>query len=166
MPKKHQPSYASIKPTAAPQPPRSSSSTIPTPPTPQTVNERIQQLRREQAPRATPGRRDEVTEVVTQRTVPPELRRILHMAEVDVPKPKPGTQRTTPRTLLRPGGQRPPPGPAAPTSWLQSSRHAPAHVRNLKRKYGREGPSRFCKLARVHDAEYKVCDDMHLLALS
>src|SRR3954468_18643878 len=121
MPKKHHPNYAHIKPSYVhPSLQGSRSTGSSSPAAPQTVNERIQQLRREQAPRATIERRDEVTEVVTHRTVPPDLRRILHMAEVNAPLPKPGT-----RTRLIRQGARPPPGPAAPSSWLQSSRHAP-----------------------------------------
>lgn len=151
MPKKHTPSYAHTKPKPTYG---SASPTSSRTPLPLTVNERIQQLRREQAPKSTAQRRDEVTEVVTKRTVPPHLRRILQMAEVDSPLPKPGT-RARPQ---RPGA-RPPPGPAAPSSWLTSSRHAPAHIRNLRkfRHGGGRGAVTFCPLAMLHDAEYKVC---------
>lgn len=149
MPKKHQPTYLSIKPSST-----ASSSRAPATPPPaaaQSVNERIQQLRREQAPRASAQRRDEVTEVVSRRTVPPHLRRLLHMAEVDAPPPKPGTRaRAAP---LRPG-QRPPPGPAPPSSWLQGSQHA--SQRNVRRKTSGVGRARMCMLARVHDEEFKV----------
>lgn len=157
MPKKHQPSYTSIKPTAAAANPRATSSSASNPPPPQSVNDRIQQLRREQTPRATQQRRDEVTEIVSRRTVPPHLRRILDIAEVDAPKPKPGSR--TRATPLRPG-QRPPPGPAAPTSWLLSSRHAPPHLRNLKRKYGGTAQGRLSRLARLNQEEYKVCRNL------
>lgn len=149
MPKKHQPTYASIKPQPTyPSHSRNaaSSSTVP----PQTVNDRIQQLRREQAPKTTAQRRDEVTEVVSTRTVPPDLRRILHMAEVDAPKPKPGRR--------RPHGERPPPGPLAPKSWLSRSRWAPEYVRKSMAYDGHgNGVGRFCKLTRVHNEEFKVC---------
>jgi hypothetical protein len=145
MPKKHQPAFLAIKPQATPPTTRSSSST-PTPP--QSVNERISRLRREQTPRASPQRINEVTEVVSHRTVPPHLRRLLHMAEVDAPPPKPGT-----RSLL-PGG-RTPSGPAAPNSWLVASRHAPI---NLRRRFGEDSRvPRFCRLTRVHNEEFKVC---------
>jgi hypothetical protein len=150
MPKKHTPSYAHTKPkpTYGSASPTSSST-----PSPLTVNERIQQLRREQAPKSTAQRRDEITEVVTKRTVPPQLRRILQMAEVDYPLPKPGTR---PRPQ-RPGA-RPPPGPAAPSSWLTTSRHAPSQIRNLRKFRVGEGRGAvsFCPLALLHDAEYKV----------
>ncbi|KAK7190479.1 hypothetical protein DPSP01_005294 [Paraphaeosphaeria sporulosa] len=150
MPKKHQPTYASTKPTYVhPSLQSSRNAASSSTPSPQTVNERIQQLRREQAPRATAQRRDEVSEVVSgQRTVPPELRRILHMAEVDAPKPKPGRRRMH--------GERPPPGPAAPTSWLSRSRWAPDYARKPKTFDGHDnGVGRFCKLASVHNEEFK-----------
>lgn len=145
MPKKHQPAFLSIK----PQPTPSSSRDATGPPaTPQSVNQRLSQLRREQTPRATPQRINEVTEVVSHRTVPPHLRRLLHMAEVDAPPPKPGSRRR-----LR-AGERPPPGPAAPSSWLAASRHAPKGVRT---RFGQDAAvGRFCRLARVHDEEFKV----------
>ena len=145
MPKKHQPAFLSIKPQPTPA---SSRATNEAPATPLSVNERISQLRREQTPRATSQRINEVTEVVSHRTVPPHLRRLLHMTEVDAPPPKPGTRRR-----LRPG-ERPPPGPAAPSSWLAASRHAP---KGLRARFGQDAAvGRFCRLARVHDDEYKV----------
>jgi hypothetical protein len=154
MPKKHTPNYTKTKPSYVhPSLQSSKPSSSSTPASPQTVNERIQQLRREQAPRTTPDRRDEVAELVTHRTIPPELRRILHMAEVNSPLPKPGIRSRAPRA-----GARPPPGPAAPSSWLNRSRHAPDHIRNLRKyRIGEgHGPERFCILARLHDEEYKV----------
>lgn len=151
MPKKHHPAYASTKPTYVhPSLQSTRNATSSSTPSPQTVNDRLNQLRREQAPRATAQRRDEVSEVVSaQRTVPPELRRILHMAEVDAPKPKPGRRRLH--------GERPPPGPAAPTSWLSRSRWAPEYSRKSKTfdAHG-NGVGRFCKLASVHNEEFKV----------
>ncbi|KAF2660600.1 hypothetical protein K491DRAFT_711507 [Lophiostoma macrostomum CBS 122681] len=155
MPKKHAPSYTHTKPSyvhPSLQSSRSASSSAPA--EPQTVTQRIQQLRREQTPRASSSRRDEVTEIVSSRTLPKQVRQVLHMAEVDSPPPKPGNR--TSRAPRR-GGARPPPGPAAPSSWLQTSRHAPPHIRNLKkyRTGGDMGPARFCALAQVHDAEYK-----------
>ncbi|KAF2729569.1 hypothetical protein EJ04DRAFT_537764 [Polyplosphaeria fusca] len=149
MPKKHAPKYAPKPSPAHPslESTRASSSSTPAPP--QTVNERIHQLRREQTPRLTPERRDEFTQTVTTRTVPPHLRRILHMAEVDPPLPKPGTRSRVPRA-----GPRPPPGPAVPSSWLERSRHAPKLTR---KRNGDNGPvlERFSELARVHESEYK-----------
>lgn len=151
MPKKHQPTYASIKPTYVhPSLQSSRNAASSSAPPPQTVNDRIQQLRREQTPRATAQRRDEVTEVVSHGSVPPDLRRILHMAEVDAPRPKPGRRRLH--------GERPPPGPAAPTSWLSRSRWAPEYARKSRTYdgYG-NGVGRICKLANVHNEEFKVC---------
>lgn len=150
MPKKHTPSYATAKPSyvhpslqsSRSSPPSSSASE------PQTVNQRIQQLRREQAPRATPQQRDDLTSVVSNRTVPPELRRILHIPEVNAPKPKANTRLR--RTV---GGARPPPGPAAPSSWSKTSRHAHSHTKKSKRQ---ENTVRFGALARATDEERKV----------
>jgi hypothetical protein len=155
MPKKHAPAYTQAKPTYVhPSLQSSRASSSSTPSQPQTVNQRIQQLRREQAPRATPEQRDELTSVVSSRTVPPDLRRILHIPEVNAPKPKPGL-----RARRAIGGARLPPGPAAPTSWLLSSRHAPDYVRKVRRQQvgDERGAPRFCTLARVTDDEYKVC---------
>lgn len=158
MPKKHAPAYTQAKPTYVhPSLQSSRASSSSTPSEPQTVNERIQQLRREQTPRATPQQRDELTSAVSSRTVPPDLRRILHIPEVNAPKPKPGL-----RSRRAVGGARPPPGPAVPTSWLLSSRHAPDYVRKMRRQQAgdeRCAPS-FCKLARVTDAEYKVINSL------
>lgn len=155
MPKKHAPAYTQAKPTYVhPSLQSSRASSSSTPSEPQTVNQRIQQLRREQTPRATPEQRDELTSVVSSRTVPPDLRRILHIPEVNAPKPKPGL-----RSRRAIGGARPPPGPAAPNSWLLSSRHAPDYVRQMRRQQSadeRVAPS-FCALARTTDDEYKVC---------
>jgi hypothetical protein len=151
MPKKHAPSYITTKPSyvhPSLQSSRSPASSAPA--EPQTVNQRIQQLRREQAPRATPQQRDDLTSVVSNRTVPPELRRILHIPEVNAPKPKANT-----RMRRAIGGARAPPGPAAPTSWLETSRHAPAYTRR-KKGQGKESTVRFGTLARATDEERKV----------
>lgn len=154
MPKKHTPSFTHTKPSyvhPSLQSSRSSSSAGTT--EPQTVNQRIQQLRREQAPRTTPERRNEITDVITQRTVPPALRKILNMTEVDAPRPKAGLRsRRAPQQ-----GPRPPPGPATPSSWLLSSRHAPNHLRKSRESYTAGDGTRFYALAKEHDREYQVC---------
>lgn len=155
MPKKHAPTYTQAKPTYVhPSLQSSRASSSSTPSEPQTVNQRIQQLRREQTPRATPEQRDELTSVVSSRTVPPDLRRILHIPEVNAPKPKPGL-----RSRRAIGGARPPPGPAAPTSWLLSSHHAPDYVRKMRMQQSGEecGAPKFCMLVRVTDDEHRVC---------
>ncbi|KAF2014658.1 hypothetical protein BU24DRAFT_423561 [Aaosphaeria arxii CBS 175.79] len=156
MPKKRTPVYTQTKPNyvhPSLQSSRSSAAALSSPTTPQTVNERIQQLRREAAPRTTTERRDEITEVVTQRTAPPEIRRILHMAELDAPSPKPGSSRSMRASRQ---GARPPPGPAAPSSWLHASIHAPAHIRKANvRNSELDRPSKFCHLANVNDEEFK-----------
>lgn len=152
MPKKHQPAYSSIKPTYVhPSLQSSQAGASSSPESSRSVNDRLQQLRREQTPRVTSQRRDEVTEVVSQRTVPPNLRRILHMAEVDAPKPKPGARQRMQR------GQRPPPGPAAPTSWLSRSRWAPAYAKASLDQDG-SAVGRLNALAKAHNEEFKVCD--------
>jgi hypothetical protein len=155
MPKKHTPAYTTAKPNyvhPSLQSSRASASTAPA--EPQSVNDRIAQLRREQAPRATIEQRNEMQDLVSSRTVPPGLRRILHIPEVNAPKPKAGT-----RTRARgPGGARPPPGPDAPASWLRKSRYAPKQTRDYGGKRpGERAASRFSHLARVTDGDFKVC---------
>ena len=162
MPKKHQPIFT--KPPSTYVHPslessRSSPSTAPS--APRTVNDRISQLRREQAPRPSPERWNEITDVVTQRTVPPGLRHILNIPEVDPPLPKPGTRRTE---LSR--TRRPPPGPAAPTSWLHRSRYVPPQIRELNERpavAGESGyiPVKFSSLATLNDG-FKVCSCLQL----
>ncbi|KAF1945271.1 hypothetical protein EJ02DRAFT_431645 [Clathrospora elynae] len=152
MPKKHTPSYTTAKPSyvhPSLQSSRSPASSL-APSEPATVSQRIQQLRREQAPRATPEQRDELTSAVSSRTVPPDLRRILAIPEVNAPKPKANA-----RTRRVVGAARPPPGPAAPTSWLQTSRHAPAYMRSKKKAGAEHGAVRFGTLARVTNEEFK-----------
>ncbi|KAB5523869.1 hypothetical protein GE09DRAFT_482616 [Coniochaeta sp. 2T2.1] len=53
-------------------------------------------------------------------TVPPAIRRILHLPETPAPPPRRPVR-------LAPNGRRLPPGPAAPRSWLSQSIHAPKH---------------------------------------
>ncbi|ORY17271.1 hypothetical protein BCR34DRAFT_475143 [Clohesyomyces aquaticus] len=135
MPKKHAPAYTQTKGSNSYVHPSLQSSRPPTsapPEAPQTVNQRIQQLRREQAPRATSERRDEMTESVRTRTLPPQLRHLLQLPEVNAPNPKAGVRARQAPGLPQP--RRAPPGPAAPSSWLSlsQSRYAPAHVRNRK----------------------------------
>ncbi|KAF2398206.1 hypothetical protein EJ06DRAFT_127537 [Trichodelitschia bisporula] len=74
------------------------------------VNERLEQLRLEQAPRATLEQRQQVTEIATTHSMPPQLRRILQIPETAPPPPRAG--RRVPRAARTPG---PPP----PQSWLQ-----------------------------------------------
>jgi hypothetical protein len=155
MPKKRAPAYTTTKPNYVhPSLQSSRATTSSAPSEPQTVNQRIAQLRREQAPRATIEQRNEMHSVVSSRTVPPDLRRILHIPEVNAPKPKAGTRLRT----RGPGGARPPPGPAAPTSWLRKSRYAPNQTREYGwKKPGERAASRFSHLARVTEEDSKVC---------
>ncbi|KAF2492950.1 hypothetical protein BU16DRAFT_429431, partial [Lophium mytilinum] len=144
MPKKHNPVFA--KPQGSVHPSLEQRPILSNPSAPKTVNERINQLRREQAPRATAERRNEIIDVVTQRTVPPALRHILNIPEIDPPKPKPGRPQGQVRT------RRPPPGPAPPASWLSQSQYAPPEARKLP-TYSRYGISKFGRLATTHDGE-------------
>jgi hypothetical protein len=154
MPKKHTPAYTTTKPNYVhPSLQSSRATTSSAPAEPQTVNQRIAQLRREQTPRATIEQRNEMTSVVSSRTVPPDLRRILHIPEVNAPKPKAGTRMRTRAT----GGARPPPGPAAPSSWLHTSRYAPKQTRDYGwKKPGERAASSFSHLARVTEDDFKV----------
>lgn len=160
MPKKHAPAYTQAKPSYVHPSLQTSRASSSTSSEPQTVNQRIQQLRREQTPRATLEQRDELTSVVSSRTVPPDLRRILHIPEVNAPKPKPGL-----RSRRVVGGARPPPGPAVPNSWLLASRHAPDYARKMRRQQssGETGAPRFCMLARVTNEEHRVSQPGFLL---
>ncbi|KIW04637.1 uncharacterized protein PV09_04383 [Verruconis gallopava] len=89
-----------------------------------TVNERLAQLRAEQAPRPTIEQRNEIATLATSHTLPPHLRRILDVPETAPPLPKPGARRA-----MRINGVRMPPGPPAPRSWLAASLHAPPDVK-------------------------------------
>lgn len=155
MPRKHTPAYTTTKPNyvhPSLQSARATPST--TPSEPQTVNQRIAQLRREQAPRASIEQRNEIHSSVSSRTVPPHLRRILAIPEVNAPKPKAGTRM---RTRGR-GDARPPPGPAAPSSWLRTSRYAPVQTREYGwKKPGERVASTFSHLARVTEEDFQVC---------
>ncbi|KAF1915823.1 hypothetical protein BDU57DRAFT_207049 [Ampelomyces quisqualis] len=149
MPKKHTPAYTTTKPNHV-HPSLQSSRATPT--TPQTVNQRIAQLRREQTPRPTIEQRNDLSSAVSSRTVPPDVRRILHIPEVNAPKPKAGTRMRT----RGPGATRPPPGPAAPSSWLHTSRYAPKQTRGYGwKKPGERAASRFSHVARVTEEDFK-----------
>lgn len=155
MPKKHKPAYTTTKPNYVHPSLQSSRATASSASAePQSVNQRIAQLRREQAPRATVEQRNEIASLVSSRTVPPDLRRILHIPEVNAPKPKAGTRVRT-RGL---GGTRPPPGPAAPISWLQTSRYAPKKSKTpFRHQSGEETPqSTFGLLATTTEKDFKV----------
>ena len=103
------------------------SRTISSPPT-RGVNERLEQLRREQAPRATSQQREDVLSVATSRTIPQSLRQILQLPETAPPIPR------RPRRVM---GSRRIAGPPPPPSWLESSQHAPAHIREHVREQRR-----------------------------
>jgi hypothetical protein len=121
-----------------------------------TVNERLAQLRAEQAPRPTIEQRNEIASLATSHTLPPHLRRILAVPETAPPLPKAGARR-----MMRVNGRRLPPGPAAPQSWLAASLHAPAHVKARAKQAARE-------VARMrhrpeHFSRMTVIDENHSL---
>ena len=94
-----------------------------------TVNEKLNQLRISQSPKARPDKVDQITAAVTQKSVPPNLRQVLNIPETAAPRPKPGVRRR------RLPGQ--PAGPAAPQSWMERSQHAPAYLRAKAQKRAR-----------------------------
>ncbi|KAF2431020.1 hypothetical protein EJ08DRAFT_588290, partial [Tothia fuscella] len=112
MPKKRSHPHVSATPTPRPNIPSTSV---------KTVNERLSQMRAEQAPRPTLQQRQNVETVATSRSRPPELNSILNIPETPPPIPRPGSSRRW-RHLRRAA-----PGPAAPRSWLSGSVHAHAH---------------------------------------
>ncbi|EKG15043.1 hypothetical protein MPH_07726 [Macrophomina phaseolina MS6] len=118
MPKKHQPNYKPASNYVHP----SLSSSRPSPSShaasssPQSVNDRLNQLRREQAPSSAIDRRNEITETLTTHVTHPAVRHILNLPEVAAPRP---------RVIARSTNGRRVPGPSAPQSWLERSRHAP-----------------------------------------
>lgn len=142
MPKKHHnPTFR--KPASSAHPSLASSSTpfkngnhSPDTASP-SVNDLIHHLRRTQA--TSHGNRDEL---IPTRTVHPSLKRILQVADTPPPRPRPG---------MRPIGSRSargPAGPPPPTSWLNSSIHAPKHLRDgiTKGRAQRMVPNRLDRL--------------------
>jgi hypothetical protein len=92
------------------------------------VNERLEQLRREQAPRPSPQQFEEMSSIAISRSIPGELRQILQLPETVPPLP---------RGPRRQAGTRRIPGPPPPPSWLHHSQHAPADVRKNAREWQR-----------------------------
>ncbi|QDS69286.1 hypothetical protein FKW77_002536 [Venturia effusa] len=127
---------------------RPSSSAAPPKPS-RSVNERLAQLRAEQAPKPTIEHRNEIASLATAPSMPPALRQILNLPETAPPIVRSRRQRII-------NGSRAPPGPAAPESWLALSQHAPAHLRSQGRKGKvaggmRDIPASFNKLAKLGD---------------
>lgn len=127
---------------------RPSSSAPPTKP-PRSVNDRLAQLRAEQAPKPTIEHRNEIASLATVHSMPPALRQILMLPETAPPNIRSRRQRII-------NGRRAPPGPAAPESWLALSQHAPRHIRAQGRKgkaaeHMRHIPARFNKLSKLGD---------------
>ncbi|PNS18038.1 Polyphosphoinositide phosphatase [Sphaceloma murrayae] len=130
MPKKHKPIFNNkgtanyVHPSLGSSKPAASDS----PPPPATVNERLRQLRREQASAETKQKQIELASSSSQPSVPPSLGGILGVPESAPPPPQPGTR---PRTRLRT------PGPAPPRSWLTGG-HGTYHdsVTRSARRFG------------------------------
>ncbi|KAI9754998.1 MAG: hypothetical protein M4579_004472 [Chaenotheca gracillima] len=80
-------------------------------------------------------------EVANAPTVHPSLKGILNVADTPPPRPRPGMR-------LAPGARRGPAGPPPPSSWLNTSRHAPAHLREHPRTHDqqRSRPDRLDRL--------------------
>lgn len=128
---------------------RPSQSAPPTKPS-RSVNERLAQLRAEQAPKPTIEHRNEIASLATTHSMPPALRQMLNL-----PETAPPTIRSRRQRIL--ASRRAPPGPAAPESWLATSQHAPAHLR-ARNKSGKAAedmrhiPTSFNKLAKLDDS--------------
>lgn len=158
MPKKHQPSFLKLSNAHNPSSSSSSSGSAAAGSSSsaeaRTVNERLAQLRREQAPRPTQEQRNQITDAVTQRTVHPAVRRLLNLPDAVAPRPRPGTLAA--RLHAGAGGRRIS-GPPAPRSWLETSIHALPEQR-LSRTNETEsdgeswGVARYSSLARLEDS--------------
>ncbi|KAI9837777.1 MAG: hypothetical protein M1819_006711 [Sarea resinae] len=132
MPKKHRslqfskpasPIHPSLSPTSS-----SSSSRAVAKQAPQSVNELLVHLRRNQGSFSEDKAR-ELAAVATSRTVHPSLKEILDVVDTPPPRPRPGLRATG-----APGrAMRRPPGPPPPRSWL-TSMHAPRELREEERE--------------------------------
>jgi hypothetical protein len=147
MPKKR------IKNFIDPNTSKPSSSTLPLKKPSRSVNERLAQLRAEQAPRPTIEHRNEIAALATAHSMPPALRHILQLPETAPLQP---TIRSRRQRIIN--GRRAPPGPAPPESWLASSQHAPANLRAQRRNNAnkipentRHVPTSFNKMANLAD---------------
>ncbi len=142
MPKKfHKPAFS--KPASSAHPALATSSSPATngghqPDTTLTsVNELIGHLRRSQA--TSKSSRDDF---VPTPTVHPSLKGLLQVADTPPPRPRPGVRHAGSRTIRRT------PGPPPPRSWLDSSIHAPKHLRYRVRVASQEcaAPDRLDRL--------------------
>ncbi|KAF1816671.1 hypothetical protein P152DRAFT_454901 [Eremomyces bilateralis CBS 781.70] len=115
------------------------------------VNDLLARHRHASTPPPTAAKRAAVERIVSSPTLPPNIRQILDIPESDAPRPRPPQRRGQHGTNARPmaptplrhaaanaiqRAARPPPGPAAPQSWLTGdlddldrSRHAPEDVK-------------------------------------
>ncbi|KAK7515473.1 hypothetical protein IWZ03DRAFT_379541 [Phyllosticta citriasiana] len=116
MPKKRQSTFNSkpnyVHPSLASSRPSSSGTSQAGPSNPRSVNERLNQLRREQAPKAGIQQRNELAEGLTQKALHPAVRQILNIPAVAGPRAKTPARLSNGRRI---------PGPAPPQSWLEKS---------------------------------------------
>jgi hypothetical protein len=148
MPKKRQPAYASLATGAAgPSSPAAAASSSAT----QTesklsVNDLLARLRREQAPRATPEHTSQMTAVLSSRTVPPHLRHLMNLPEMEPPPPRPGVRGVRIRAHRVAG-------PAPPRSWLEGSGSVHAPVGRAAEAGQRARPRQLGWLSRRKDRQ-------------
>ncbi|KAK8155343.1 hypothetical protein IWX90DRAFT_46348 [Phyllosticta citrichinensis] len=116
MPKKRQSTFNSkpsyVHPSLASSRPSSSGASQAGPSTPRSVNERLNQLRREQAPKAGTQQRNELAEGLSQPALHPALRQLLNLPAVAGPRVQSPARLSNGRRV---------PGPAPPRSWLEKS---------------------------------------------
>lgn len=102
------------------------------------VNERLSELRRLE-PKDAAARKRQLAESVNQRSVPPDLRKVLGVPESAPPRPKPNVRM---RDRLRT------PGPAPPKSWLAGSSSL-WNPKNSADKHGRSRPRQLLRFTRL-----------------
>jgi len=129
------------------------------------VNERLSQLRVANDIDAAQRKR-EIAELVSQRSVPPELRSILHIPESAPPRPKIGVRVRDRAERMRT------PGPAAPKSWLgftpswQSTLTARGGKRKGKRAAAvvreRNRPEELLRFSRTLGDDFKASGLLHI----
>ncbi|KAL1385843.1 hypothetical protein HDK64DRAFT_277098 [Phyllosticta capitalensis] len=116
MPKKRQPTFNTkpnyVHPSLASSRPSGSGGSQAGPSASRSVNERLNQLRREQAPKAGIQQRNELAEGLTQKALHPAVRKVLNLPAVVGPRVN------TPARLSN--GRRVP-GPPPPQSWLEGN---------------------------------------------
>lgn len=135
MPKKYQPNFSNYTKHGT----VGSSTSLnagPKSPSTRSVNERLEQLRREQAPRPSKEKWNDLSTIATAKTVPPHLRHILALPETTPVRPRRGLGGAAGRTYGQPRRVADPrvAGPPPPSSWVEASMHAPAGTRAKARR--------------------------------